>query len=84
MSVFFQIQLLLWSAYSLQVPKIGDLSKVKFNTLYLVSIFGLNCITWNSGERSFYSPNLCTVLVSQRAIICECFNFVLDFPLESQ
>lgn len=31
-SVFFQIQLIFWSAYSLQFPKIGDLSKVKFST----------------------------------------------------
>jgi len=69
-SMFFQIQLLFWSAYSLQFPKIRDLNKVKFNTLYLGYIFGLNCMTWNSGEWSFCHPNLCTVVVSHRAITC--------------
>lgn len=54
MSVFFQIQLLFWSAYSSQFPKIGDLSKVKFNTLYLSYIFGLNCMMWSWGEWSFF------------------------------
>lgn len=61
MSVFFQIQLLFWSAYSLQFPKIGDLSKVKFNTLYLGYIFGLNCMMWNWGEWSLFHSNLCTI-----------------------
>lgn len=81
---FFQIQFLFWSECSLQFPKIGNLSKVKCNTLYLGYIFSLNCIAWNSGEWCFCSPNLCTILVSHRAAICECFNVVLGFLLQSQ